>query len=673
MTNQPPSLDAELAHADWQGIEQLLDELAGLARQDATTSAVFYRTLLERLTTALDADSGVIWSSGPGASVRLAHHCARNGATAQLARELLGERVAIVELALREAKPRTAGPFTTTSQSTWLNVHPVAPDGTSPSKGLAIELLTKHGITPAASRAYARVLAAVSELAEDFERRCELRSLRASADRWHQYEQFSQQVHRSLDTEQAAFALANEARRVVGCDRVSVLEVRKRVVRAAAVSGVDTLDRRSPAIRSLEQLGRSAASYGEPIWYYDGAADLADELLAPLEVYLEQTQARVLAIVPLLESVELDEHKTPHATHRVIGLLVAEHFHGTTSPDTFRDRLMAVSGHAAVALHNAQTHSRMPLARVSRALGHVRWLASARQLPKSVAAILVAAAVLALLILVPADFEVEAKGELRPRGRREVFASDDGVVAEILVKAGEQVTAGEPLIQLRKPELDLELRRVLGEVETNQKQLASVRAERLQDAPSTVNGPRRRDPHELAAEEEELKAKLAGLESQQKILAAQLAALTIRSPLTGQTLTWNVEQLLAARPVERGQALLSVANVDGPWELEVHVPDDRVGYILAARDELGPQLEVKFMLAADPNRTVSGKLLDFALTTELDTEQKSTVAAKVAFDRADVAGLRPGATAVAKVYCGQRSLGFVWFHDLYEYLDSWWW
>jgi len=671
MSNQPPALDAELAHADWQGIEQLLDELAGLARQDATTPPHFYRTLLERLITALDADAGAIWSARASASVRIAHLFARNVAASQLARELMGARSTAVETALREAKPGTAGPFAAGGQHLWLVVHPALEP--SPGKGLAIELLTKHDVTPAAARAYARVLAAVSELAEDFERRCELRTLRSSAEAWHEYEQFSQQVHRSLDAEQAAFSLANEARRVVGCDRVSVLEVRGRTVRAVAVSGVDSLDRRSPAIRALEEVGRRSAPYGEPIWYHDGAADLADELLAPLEAYLEQSQSRVLAIVPLLEPVDLDHSEGEHATRSVIGLLVAEHFHGTTSPDAFRDRLMAVCGHAGIALHNAQAHSRMPLARVSRALGKLRWLTSARQLPKTALAILGIAAVAGLLIFVPADFEVEAKGELQPRERREVFATDDGVVAELLVTAGEHVKAGEPLIQLRKPELDLELRRVLGELETNQKQLASVRAERLQDVPSEVDGRRRRDPHELAAEEEELKAKLTGFESQQKILEAQLAELTIRSPIAGQTLTWNVEQLLAARPVERGHALLSVANVDGPWDLELQVPDDRAGYILAARDELGPELEVKFMLAADPNRVLSGKLADFALATELDADQKSTVAATVEFDRDEVAGLRPGATAVAKVYCGQRSLGFVWFHDLYDYLRSWWW
>ena len=33
--------------------------------------------------------------------------------------------------------------------------------------------------------------------------------------------------------------------------------------------------------------------------------------------------------------------------------------------------------------------------------------------------------------------------------------------------------------------------------------------------------------------------------------------------LAGQALTWNLEELLAARPVERGQSLLTVADLYG--------------------------------------------------------------------------------------------------------------
>jgi hypothetical protein len=45
----------------------------------------------------------------------------------------------------------------------------------------------------------------------------------------------------------------------------------------------------------------------------------------------------------------------------------------------------------------------------------------------------------------------------------------------------------------------------------------------------------------------------------------------------------------------------------------------------------------------------------------------------VDFDKQDVAGLRPGATALARVHCGRRSIGFVWLHDLDHYVQSLWW
>jgi hypothetical protein len=31
-----------------------------------------------------------------------------------------------------------------------------------------------------------------------------------------------------------------------------------------------------------------------------------------------------------------------------------------------------------------------------------------------------------------------------------------------------------------------------------------------------------------------------------------------------------------------------------------------------------------------------------------------------------VASFRPGATVVARIHCGRRSLGFVWLHEFWE-------
>src|SRR6185369_14750317 len=93
----------------------------------------------------------------------------------------------------------------------------------------------------------------------------------------------------------------------------------------------------------------------------------------------------------------------------------------------------------------------------------------------------------------------------------------------------------------------------------------------------------------LSADEEELKELLTNLAQQQGVLRIQQEELQAKSPLDGQVITWNVRELLEARPVQRGQSLLAVADLAGPWVLEIEVPDDHISHILAARQEQGPE------------------------------------------------------------------------------------
>ncbi len=407
---------------------------------------------------------------------------------------------------------------------------------------------------------------------------------------------------------------------------------------------------------------------GEPLWYSDGTDDLSEEVERPLQSYLDESHARVLAIVPLFDAAR----KTEGTHGKPIGALVAEQFQTSTHDDELRERLTAVAAHSEVALSNSLTHTHLPLARVGRAMARIGWLAEARQLPKTSLALAAIAAVVAALVLIPADFDIEAKGELQPEVRREVFASDDGIVSELRVEHGRAVSADEPLIVLRKPDLDLELRRVAGEIQTAQKKLAAVQAERLSNARATPDN--RRDAHQRTADEEELKEQLRGLEDQRHLLTTERDALVIRSPIDGEALTWNVQELLSARPVERGQALLTVADLDGPWVVELRVADNRTGHVLAARLATENPLDVSFALAAEPGVEYDGKLTDVALSTDVDDIDGPTVLATVAFDRDAVAGLRPGATVLARIHCGQRSLGYVWLHDIYEFVQThWWW
>src|SRR5205085_11600542 len=108
-----------------------------------------------------------------------------------------------------------------------------------------------------------------------------------------------------------------------------------------------------------------------------------------------------------------------------------------------------------------------------------------------------------------------------------------------------------------------------------------------------------------SGEEAGLRALLASLERQSKLLDEQQDALTIRSPIAGRILTWDLPQLLQNRPVQRGQVLMTVAETEGPWVLELHVPEKHVGALVSARQAGDPKLPdaklpVTFVMATDP-------------------------------------------------------------------------
>ena len=88
-----------------------------------------------------------------------------------------------------------------------------------------------------------------------------------------------------------------------------------------------------------------------------------------------------------------------------------------------------------------------------------------------------------------------------------------------------------------------------------------------------------------------------------------MADLEVYSPIDGQIVTWDLKNRLEGRPVQKGQALLRVANPEGDWELDLHMPEDRMGHIARAEklaDERNEPLPVAYILATEPGTTLKG-------------------------------------------------------------------
>ena len=171
--------------------------------------------------------------------------------------------------------------------------------------------------------------------------------------------------------------------------------------------------------------------------------------------------------------------------------------------------------------------------------------------------------------------------------------------------------------------------------------------------------------HQRTADEEEVKQQLTSLQEQLALLDQQQAELTVRSPIAGQVLTWDVLNCSPC-PIERGQLLLTVGDADGPWELEIRVDDDRVGHMLEARCAAAEPLDVTFLLAMDPDHRFQAQVRDVAMNTDVLENAGPQVLVTATVDRAALPRLRPGASVLARIHCGRRSVGFVWLHDLWD-------
>jgi hypothetical protein len=124
--------------------------------------------------------------------------------------------------------------------------------------------------------------------------------------------------------------------------------------------------------------------------------------------------------------------------------------------------------------------------------------------------------------------------------------------------------------------------------------------------------------------------------------------------------------LLSARPVERGQSLLTVGDTSGPWVIEIRVADKDFGHIRRAQKRVKPNLDVDFLLVSDPARSYHGTIRSVSETTHFDDQVGVCVLVTVDVEPTQILNPHAGTTAIPRIHCGRHSLGYVWLHDLID-------
>jgi multidrug efflux pump subunit AcrA (membrane-fusion protein) len=682
-----PTSGAPLELQTWQELEEVFARLGQLARSPVAPQE-FYRTVLDQSVRALSADGGAVWLRAASGTLQLAVQTGRAAGAAT--RD---------EQAQREGHVVSVSPQSTSDSSDALNLTghvivfgPIKSLTDEPQKATAekakasvtlaiIEIWMRSDASPAVYRGCEQFLMGVCDVAADYHVFEERRRLVDEDHHRTELLGLGKRTHRQLKLSSTAYEVANEGRRVLDCDRLSVLMGSGRRCRLLATSGVSKIERRSGAARRLEKIAQMVRRTDETAFYADGQCDALPPVADAIERHVADSHARHMAAIPVrwpAEPVEDDSAlaKKKSRRRRPAFVLIAEQF-DSREGELRRDWLVEIADVCSTALYNAREADRLPLRWIVRPLGKMTH-AIAAHLPLTLLGIAAAVAAVMALVKVPADFNIEAPGTLQPVVRRDVFAPRTGIVDEVLVQHNASVAAGQPLVRMRDPALELELKRVDGEIETAQKQLDAVRATKTNRA---VKDPTPIDSYRLSAEERELEQKLANSRHERELLQKERDQLVVTSPISGRVLTWDVGHQLLARPVERGEALVTVADLSADWQLELDVPDDRIGYVLAAQREMKPELPVHFRLSSEEHADHVGKIAEVCQTANVAPDKASrprpTILTKVVFDTPElmkaVGGeLRPGVSARAQIACGQRPLGYVWLHDIWDAAIQWW-
>ncbi|MEM6980527.1 MAG: biotin/lipoyl-binding protein [Planctomycetota bacterium] len=663
-------------------IRGLVNEIAALTKSGVTASE-FYPELLSRIITALAAAGGAVWLLDEDQQLRLQYQI--NAEPSILADDTddASRHNRLIRRAALAGQSVLVPPYSGTTDGDaegnptryLLVLGALEHDG---HKDGLIEIFQRPDTAPDTQRGYQRFLQQMCELAAEWLRSQKLQALGDRQTLWQQADSFARASHESLDLKETAYIVANEGRRLIGCDRVSVAIKRGRKCKVEAISGQDTIENRSNIVAALNVLSTRVVAAGEPLWHDGSTEDLPPQIEEALEEYVDQSYGRNLAVLPLREpqrklGMGADEGAAGEIdrddAHRgeVIGALIVEQIETDLPPDVFRQRCDLVYEHGTRAIANSQAHTNLFLMPLWRTLGRATWVLRARTLPKTLGVVAAIAGLVCGLIFIPMEFDLEADGTLIPEVRREIFAGIDGEIREVLVDSNQPVTKGQVLLRMINPDIQVEIAELQGQINTTLAELNRVRGQSTKR--QTLKPTERRA---LEGEEYELETKLAAQRNKLMLKQNRAADLEVKSPIDGVIVSWEVEKTLLNRPISTGQVLLEVADLSQPMYLQVEMPEKREGHLDRYLESTQVQsLDVDYILQSNPDDRLKGTLAvaDISLRAESHDEHGSIIKMRVEPEQETLRSLAPspGTKLTADIKCGKRASGFVLLHEVYEW------
>jgi len=678
MSTEPSSVNPETLESTKKQIRGLIQEIAQLSKQTVAPDE-YFREVLPKVVSALAAVGGAAWIYDENRRPQLIYQINITRGLLDPASDDGIRHLRLIESVFNGSdaqllSPQSGGAEEGSPGNPTNSLLVVAPIKVEDKVEGVLEIFQRPNSQPASQKGYLRFLEQMCGLATEWFKTRKLRDFSDRQSLWSKIEQFSRAVHENLDLRQTAYTIANEGRRLIGCDRVSVV-LRRGRWKVESVSGQDVFDARSTQVTLLGKLASRVIETGEPFWFNGQTEDLSPQLETAVHDYVDESHTKTIAVIPLrrpehaTDNVKREEGEEERKFQgEILGALVVEQIEDSSQQDEFAKGVELISEHSSRALANAIDYNSIPLTGLWRMIGRSKVLVNARNLPKTVLAIIGAVAVIAALFLVPAPFKVSGTAKLTPVVQREVFVGVEGEVIQVPVDHGDQVKEDQLVVRLRNTELEQHYKQLVGDREKTLSTLQGLefRKRRSKNAMSQA------EQLQLDIELGQARQRYDQLVEQVVLLDQKMAKLDIHSPISGEVVSWDVRDTLMQRPVTPGQVLMTVVDPTQDWILEIRMPEKRIQHIQHALEHQpdSEYLDVTYIMASDPGRQLTGKVIQIQNLAQPDDEEGQIVKMKVQITKEDIAHLRAGATATAKVHCGTAPLGYTWFHELFEFVQS---
>lgn len=689
-------------------------EAAGKLAGSALPPTEFYQQFLNRTLSAIDAPAGAVWLRTPQGFLQLA--CQENIDKVALDSRRGGRQChnEVLRQVFQSAPPRPvllepngrmpagageAGPVPPANLTDHFALF--APILTPDKQALGIlEVFQDANHDPRMYPTYLNYTFQMAGYASQYHNFSAVRAAAGVEKTYTAVETFARHIHGSLNPTEVAYHVANEGRKLIECDRlcVGVRHDRSRVT-VEAVSGADVVEKASTHVRRLRYLMEAVLQWGETLTFKgEKDAGLPPAVASALDEYLHESQPKLLIVQPVRDEREKDKAKPARA------VLVMEVFNPPEQIDPLVQRLEVVTKHAAPALYNAAEMKRVPLkflwwpiAQVQEGLGGKR-----RFIAASIAVLL--AVLVGVMILVPADLRMEAKGQMQPVDISKIFPPREGSIRAVRVKPGDKVAEGYEIATLFSRELEEEHRRATSELaEANAKVAAAAE---LLSKPNVSEGDKLNASTEKKTAEARVQRALDELREMERQYNDNkpnrpgfFRAVPPRDLQLARSIQWTVlnddrRENLIGRTLRPNEEIMRVGNLEGAWQVKLDIPQRNVGQVLKAfADPAAHKIEkdpvkgdrkylvVDVLLASQPDASYEGRLYRDEMGAEAvpnknehdENEPVVTAYVKLEADAIPLEKRVPrqhmvtGLEVRTRVRCGKHALGYTLFHGVYEW------